>query len=201
MKSLCNSWAKTPDVVVIGGGAIGCSIAYYLQKGGLRVTLVERDKLCSGASGSNQGGATFSRTLPPFTDLAKESQEIFENLNEELGYDIDLEEVNFLLCAVGMNGEKESLLNKTFEEIREIGTECRLLLGKELRELDMPLGPEVQGAIEITRGIYIVWPFKLVFAFARAAENLGARILTSTEVKDIKIKNGRVSSVVTNKGE
>lgn len=201
MNSLGNNGARAPDVVVIGGGAIGCSIAYYLQKGGLRVTLVERNELCSGASGSNQGGATFSRTLPPFTELAKKSQEMFENLEEELGYDIDMEEVSFLLCAVDMNSEKESLLNKTFEEIREIGTECHLLLGNELRRLDMPFCPNVQGAIEITKGIYILWPFKLVLAFAHAAETLGARILTFTEVKDIKVKNNRVSSVVTNRGE
>ena len=188
---------KTPDVVVIGGGAIGCSIAYYLQKGGLKVTLIEKNGLCSGASGSNQGGATFSRTLPPLTDLAKRSHEIFRNLAEELGYDIDLEEVNFLLCAVKMNSEIEQLLRKTYEEIGRIGTECRLLFGKELKTLDMPFGPRVQGAIEIRKGIFTVWPFKVVFSFALAAKRLGASILTGTKVKAIKVRNREVNSVIT----
>jgi len=201
MNSSCNDGKKMPDAVVIGGGAIGCSIAYYLQKGGLKVTLIEKNSLCIGASGSNQGGATFSRTLPPLTDMSKRSHKIFENLSEELGYDIDLEEVNFLLCAVNMNTEIEQLLHKTYREISELGTECRLLLGEELRSLDMPFGPQVQGAIEIRKGIFTVWPFKLVFSFAQAAKRLGASILTSIEVKDIKIKNRKVNSVITEAGE
>ena len=81
---------STLDAVVIGGGVIGCSIAYYLQKGGLMVTLVERENLCSGASGANQGGLTFARFYPPFINLSEESHKIFETLEEELKYSIGL---------------------------------------------------------------------------------------------------------------
>jgi glycine/D-amino acid oxidase-like deaminating enzyme len=193
--------SKTCDAVVVGGGVIGCAVAYYLQKGGLMTTVVERDSLCSAASGANQGGATFSRTLPPFTELARESQRIFENLEEELGCKIELEELNYLLCAIDVDSEKERMLQKTFENLRDIGTECRLFLREGVRKLDMPLGPDVQGAIEITKGIYILWPFKLVFGFALNAEKIGATILASTEVKEIKVTGRRVSSVVTDKGE
>lgn len=48
------------DVVIAGGGVIGCSVAYYLAKKGLKVIVIEKKPgLCSGASGSNQGGCSF----------------------------------------------------------------------------------------------------------------------------------------------
>ncbi len=190
----------TADVVVIGGGVIGCSAAYYLQKAGLQVTLLERDRLCSGASGSNQGGATFSRTLPPSTQLALEGMKLFRNLRGELDYDFELEEVNYLLCAVDMNPQKEDLLKETFHQLRTIGPECRLVLGKELRELDKNIGQSVEAAIVIEKGIYLVWPFKLVYGFAQAAKKLGASILTGTEVTGVQVHKGAVCSVTTNKG-
>lgn len=192
---------KTADVVVIGGGVIGCSTAYYLQKEGLQVTLLERGRLCSGASGSNQGGATFSRTLQPFTQLALESLKLFETLREELDYDIELEEVNYLMCAVDLNPEKEKLLKATFHELRSIGCQCRLVLGKEVRELDRHLGESVEGAIVIEKGIYMVWPFKLVYGLAHAAKKLGATILTGTEVTGLKVEKGAIHSVMTDEGE
>lgn len=192
---------KTADVVVIGGGVIGCSTAYYLQKEGLQVTLLERGELCSGASGSNQGGATFSRTLQPFTQLAMESLKLFENLREELNYDIGLEEVNYLLGAVDLNPEKEKLLKTTFHELRSIGCKCRLVWGKEVRELDRHLGEPVEGAIVIDKGIYMVWPFTLTYGFAHAAKKLGATILTGTEVTGLKVEKGAIHSVMTDEGE
>ena len=100
-----------------------------------------------------------------------------------------------------LNSEKEGLLRKTFEDLCGSGTECRLFLGEEVKKLDIPLGSDVQGAIEITKGIYVLWPFNLVFGFALAAERMGARILTYAEVKEIKVRENSVRSVVTSQGE
>jgi sarcosine oxidase subunit beta len=192
---------NTADVVVIGGGLIGCSTAYYLQKEGLQVSLIERGQLCSGASGSNQGGATFSRTLQPLTQLALESMKIFGHLEEELDYDFEFQQVNYLMCAADLTPKKEEFLKATFDELRRLGAECRLVMGKEVRELDRHFGESIEGGIAIEKGIYMVWPFKLAYGLAHAAKRLGATILTGTEVTGLKVEKGGIRSVKTDYGD
>ena len=95
---------------------------------------------------------------------------LFMNLEEELNYGFELEEVNYLMCAMDLNPEKEKFLKATFDELRSVGSECRLVLGKEVRELDRHLGESVDGAIVIEKGIYMVWPFKLALRIRSRCE-------------------------------
>ena len=90
------------DVVVIGGGVIGCSIAYNLaQKGCNDIILLERDYLASGATGRCGAGIRQQWGTEMNCKLASKSMDVFENINEILGVkrDIELKQEGYLLLA------------------------------------------------------------------------------------------------------
>src|SRR5207245_9974259 len=78
-----------PDVLIVGGGVIGCAVAYELAKEGLRVTLLERAGLCAGASGANAAliwPQAMHRDVA--LDLTRACARLFPTLCDELGSDI-----------------------------------------------------------------------------------------------------------------
>lgn len=78
------------DVAIIGGGIIGCSIAYYLAKAGLTVGLVERDNLAQGTTQAAGGmlGAHSEYINDGFYAFARESQTLYKTFQQEIGIDI-----------------------------------------------------------------------------------------------------------------
>src|SRR5262245_30833203 len=88
------------NVVVIGGGVIGCAVAYYLAKHGASVTIVERDRVGSVASSVNSGVISMSTKRPGRTlSLAMASQRLYQGLATELGTDLDYQVTGSLIVA------------------------------------------------------------------------------------------------------
>lgn len=190
---------KTAEVVVIGGGVIGCSIAYYLAKKGCKVVVIEkREGLCSGASGANQGGCPLQIFKPPILTLVKESLNLFRSLPEEVGYDVECRNTGSLLCSI--NEEQRSAMEMHVQRLRRNGVNVRFLEGNILRELEPSLGKDVVFGTEEQESI-TVNPFKLNYGFAFAANKLGAKFFLSTVVKKIEVSKGNITSVVTDKGK
>ena len=78
------------DVAIVGGGVIGCAVAYYLAKQGARVTVIERAAIGSGASSANPGAIAMATKNPgPALNLAMASQRLYEGLSAELGMDLE----------------------------------------------------------------------------------------------------------------
>jgi len=190
---------KTADVTVVGGGVIGCSIAYYLAKKGVKVVVIEKKEGVSfGASGANQGGCPLQLFEPPVFELARESLKLYKNLSEEIGYDIEYENVGSLVCSVDERQYPD--IEKHFQSKRRKGINVRLIEGYQLRELEPTLGKDViVGVEEWDSGI--VNPFKVNYGFAYAARKLGIGFLFSTEVKKIETNKNKITSVVTDKGK
>jgi glycine/D-amino acid oxidase-like deaminating enzyme len=81
--------AKTADVVVIGGGAVGTSIAYFLAKKNMDVVLIEKGGIATGTSGGCDGNVMLNDTMPGYDcRLKKMSQDLFPVLANELDFDI-----------------------------------------------------------------------------------------------------------------
>jgi len=190
---------KTADAVIVGGGVIGCSVAYYLARKGVKVIVIEKKKgLSFGASGANQGGCPIQLFEPPVLKLARKSLELYRSLPEEIEYDIEYENVGSLVCSV--DEKQYSDVKKHFQGKRREGINVRLIEGHQLRKLEPALGRDVVvGAEEWDSGM--VNPFKVNYGFAYAARKLGTEFLFSTEVKKIKTDKERVTSVVTDRGE
>lgn len=190
---------KTAEVVVIGGGVIGCSIAYYLAKKGCKVVVIEkREGLCSGASGANQGGCSLQIFKPPILTLVKESLNLFRSLPEEIGYDVECRNTGSLLCSI--NEEQRSAMEMHVQRLRRNGVNVRFLEGNILRELEPSLGKDIVFGTEEQESI-TVNPFKLNYGFAYAAKKMGANFFLSTVVKKIEVSKGNITSVVTDKGK
>ena len=189
------------DVVVIGGGINGCAIAYELAKRGKDVIVVERKWLAYGATGRCGAGIRQQWATKENAMLAKKSVEIFEGLGDELGYDIGLRQGGYLIAIHDEEGMKQA--KKNVEMQRSIGLPVRIIGEDEIKEIAPILSPEGMEAIAATfcPTDGHANPFKTTYAYAMAAKRLGAEIYKFTEVKDIKVEEGKVKKVITNRGE
>lgn len=192
---------KSADIVVIGGGVIGCSTAYNLAKlGAGKVVVVEKSYLASGATGRCGAGMRMQWGTETNCLLSRESVKMLSHLPELLNVNIDIEftQNGYLMPAYS---------EKMAEQFKQ-----NLLLQNSL---DIParwLSPEE--SLEIvpflnTKGMFGATycaedghcnPFKVTEAYAQAAKNLNVEIYTDTEVQGIVKKNGKIISVRTNRG-
>ncbi len=221
---------RTPDVVVVGGGVIGCAVAYYMAKRGLAVTLVDQPKRGRATSASAGGlwplgesvglgcGVIYYKamagmgTLPDavhgpgqlprsFLDFAIRSNTMFPELAEELlqksGMDIEFERTSLLFL---MYDEGDVTFAKPLWERCPCGQDrTEWLTPEELAKEEPWVTREVQGALRF-HGDDQVNPYRLADAFRAAARNLGATIITHTEVTGLRITSGRVTAVETATG-
>jgi len=186
------------DVAVIGGGVIGSSIAYYLAKENLKVSLFERGELASGASGANQGAVVAQFFKGRLLDLVTESKKMFRSLVYELGYDFEVDVVGSVICLD--REDQWPVIEANAQELRQKNVSVKLISGKELRELDPDFAEDIPGA-SVCEDDLLLDPIKLVYGFALAAEKLGAEVNKFTEVRKIKLENGEVRSILTDRGE
>ncbi len=188
-----------PDVVIIGGGIIGSCCAYYLAKEGLKVTLVERGKICNEASKSCQGHL-FLWELPEINiKLAKASKKLYWQLNEELNFDIELRNTGSM--SIADSPEAFDSLKNTIQELRSAGVECEILDSEEFTKREPNVTPEIAGGAYFPEDGQLN-PLLATIVIAQAAKKLGAELKTETEVTGIELSpdKSKVIGVHTNKG-
>ncbi|GAB6936079.1 MAG: glycine oxidase ThiO [Bacillota bacterium] len=192
------------DVVIVGGGIIGCAIAYSLAKDGTRVTIVERDTVGAHASSAAAGmlGAQVETTHPgPFVSLCLESRARFARLADELyavtGIDVELNRAGLLRLAQSEE-ERQALLARA-EWQRAFGESAEWLDGSALRDMEPAVSDAVVGALSIP-GDHQVNAAKLTRAFAEAAVRSGARIVEHSAVERFLMDGKRVVGVETETG-
>ena len=186
------------DVLVIGGGAIGTSIAYHLAKCRIDVILVEKDDIASGASGACDG-VVFLQTKKPGVHLqmALESAKMMEHLAGELQRDIEYDKNGGMIVVKSQ--DDMPAMRKRVEQQREIGLEVELLDARQAREMEPCLSPDIAGATHSPMDAQVN-PMSLCLAFAEAAQRMGANILTNTRVTDVLTESGKVKGVLTSRG-
>ncbi|WRS26937.1 FAD-dependent oxidoreductase [Oscillospiraceae bacterium MB08-C2-2] len=189
------------DVVVIGGGIIGCSVAYYLAKQGQKILLLEKTDHAQGSAGATDGVVSYHTKKPgPQMDLAVKSIEMFQGLSDELGEDIE-----FLANCGGMQPAEDKaqwdMLCAIGEQQRKSGINMRMISGKEACEMEPMLAPDLYGALYAPCGGKVE-PIRLTMAFLHAAKRLGATVRNHTEVTEIRRNSaGAVTAVITADGE
>jgi len=188
------------DVVIVGGGINGCSLAYQLAKKGLEVVLLEKNYIASGATGRCGAGIRQQWSTKENVKLAMESVKIFERLSREFG-DIGFRQGGYLIAIHDDNEMKQA--EKNVEMQRSLGLKVSIIDSDEIIKIVPILDVEGMHAIGATfcPTDGHADPFKTTFAYAREAVKNGAEILTHTEVKAISKNNGRINSVKTDNGE
>lgn len=189
----------TTDVAVIGGGAIGTAVTYYLAKQGVNVVLVDRNDVCSGTSSACDKAVSMQTKNPGLPlELALESLELYRTLADELEYDIEFQQCGGM---IPIENEVQLAIMKNFiKQQRSIGLNVDLLDINDARKIQPSFSPNlVASTYSPTDGR--VNPLHLTFGFAQAAKRKGAIIKTGAEVKEIITKAGAVDKIVTTAGD
>lgn len=191
---------KKADIVIIGGGVVGCSIAYNLAKlGAKNIILLEKNTLSSGATGRCGAGIRQQFGTKMNCILARESIKIFENLSQELEYDIELNQSGYLILAYTEKEVNQFKKNVALEQ--SLNIKARFITVEEAKEIVPPLNTEGILAATFCPTDGHANPFKTNFAYAEAAERLGVKIYNFTEVKEIETENHKIVAVNTDKGK
>ena len=188
------------DVVVIGGGVLGCAIAYELAKRGQKVSLIERKWLAYGATGKCGAGIRQQWSTKENALLAKKSVEMFEHLDEELKSDIELRQGGYLIAVHNEVDMQQAKKNVSMQ--RSIGLPVTIIDEHEIQEiapiLDMKGMKAIAATFCPTDGH--ANPFLTTYAYAMAAKREGVDLHKFTEVKNLRINDGAISGVITNTG-
>lgn len=190
---------KTAEIVIIGGGILGTSTAYYLVKQAQKnVVLLEKNILAQGSTGLCVGGIRQQFSLPANILLSQETVSLFEHFNEEFPVDIGFHQVGYLFLAQKEETWKEFLTSTAVQ--RQYKVPVELLSPEETKQRWPYL--EVKDIAGSTFGPKDGYadPYSVAMAFANKARKLGARIFEKTKVTGIRVKSGQVTDVETTKG-
>ena len=191
-------------VAIVGGGVIGCSIAYYLRNAGADVVLLERGELAGEASGAAAGLLILpdrAATPGPFRDLCITSldmyRELIPRIEKESGIDVRCLASGILVTAE--TPERVPILRSFAKWQREQGGEADWVEGEALKALEPALGPRVRGAVYTSDDLNVD-PGLVTQAIGRAAERAGVDIRTNVAVGGFRKRSGRVESILTSNG-
>ncbi len=188
------------QVVVVGGGIIGCSVAYHLTKVGITdVLLLERKILTSGTTWHAAGLVGQLRATQNLTRLAQYTTKLFATLEEETG-----QATGFLMngsLSVANNAERFEELKRGASMAKVFGLEVDVITPKEAADM-WPLmnASDLVGAVWLP-GDGRTNPSDTTMALAKGAQQGGATIMEGVTVTGIHQKDGCVSGVVTEQGD
>lgn len=192
-------------IVIVGGGVIGCSIAYHLAKRGFQVHLLERDEMGAQASGAAAGLFSWLKPMSKmdaYNRLLLASRNLFPSLVAELeeatGIVVEYEQCGTLRTI--QHAVRIRRVQPWARACQAAGLQVALLTEAETRQLEPLLAPEICGAISFPDEGQ-VRATRMVEALAQAARSYGATLRTHTAVVGVEQAHGRVIAVKTAEGE
>jgi sarcosine oxidase subunit beta len=192
--------SRTADVVIIGGGCMGASVAYFLSRLGItNVVLVEREaQLGTGSTGRNAGGVRHQFSTPSNIALSIESIRLFERFEEEVGQSIDLHQDGYLFLLSSPATVDAFRANVALQ--RSLGVVVDWLTAADAAGLVPGLAVDGVLAATFCAKDGIADPNGVTAGFAKRAQSAGVQIERKTEVTGVTIDRGRVTGVITTQG-
>ena len=194
-------WPRRSRVVIVGGGVIGCSVAYHLAHlGWPDVVVLERDRLTSGTTWHAAGlMTTFGSTSATSVELRMYTRDLWGRLEAETGHGTGFEALGFVELAA----DEDRL-----EEYRRVAAFNRLL-GNDVEEISPD---EIQRLFPLARvddvraGFYLrkdgrVNPVDATMALAKGARQKGVTIVEGVSVTGVLTRNRRATGVTTTRGD
>ena len=193
------NWDRRVHILIIGGGAIGTSLAYHLGRDGAKdVLLVEKAQLTEGCTWHAAGLVGQLRGKKNLTRLMQNSVAVFDRLEAETGQHISWKKVGSLRLA--SSAARWSEIQRSMGQAKSFGVECQSLSAAEAKKLFPYITTDgVEGAAYILGDGYID-PYSLTMAYAKGARANGVKIEEGVCVEGIVLEGRRAVGVVTNKG-
>lgn len=187
------------DIVVIGGGVIGTSVAYHLAEKGFQVAVVERGDIASGTSSHCDAVALICDKKPGLdTEMGYASIQVFKDLTEKFSYDFEFCQRGSLYVC-----ETEQEYEVAADYVRQQqadGYEMRMVDNKEMQEIEPFLATDLVGGIWTVPDASMN-PYKLCYAFVEEGKKLGMKVFTHHTVQGVeRDEKGAVSGVITDRG-
>lgn len=190
--------SETADILIIGGGVMGCSIAYYLaQQHAGKIVVLERQAICSGTTGRS-GAIVRQHYSNDFTiRMAKESLHVFAHFSEIVGGDCGFMPTGMLVLTDEPGADA---LRANVQMQQEQGVATRLIAGQEVSEV-----ASGYSGVDVALACYeedagVADPMATTSCFARRARDYGAIIHEGIAVKRILTESERVTGVETAQG-
>ena len=191
--------AETADILVIGAGIVGCSLAYQLAlQGAPRVAVIDKDLICSGSTGRSAGGIRQQFATDLNVRLSLESIRMFERMPEELGVDPAFRRVGYLFLA---STEAELALFRQNAALQQRhGVPVQVVGPDDIRRLVpfVQLDGILGGTFCPTDGYAA--PYEVTMGYAAAARRRGVTIHEQRPVTAVLRQSGRVVGVETPAG-
>jgi len=194
------------DVVIVGAGVHGLATAYYLgSRHGIRsVALLEKGYLGSGNSGRNTAIIRSNYRTPEGIPFYQASVKLYEELSRELGWNMLFSQCGHLTLAhtdSAVNG-----LRVRAENNQVLGVDSRMIFPDEIRRLVPAMDLSNRPRFPVLAALYhppggIIRHDAVVWGYARACDRMDIDIHTFTEVTGMRVEDGKVRSVLTNRGE
>lgn len=187
---------NTAEVVIVGGGIIGCASAYYLAKKGCSVIVLEgSDYIGNGGSSRNGGGVRQSGRDPRELPMVMWGiRNVWPTLSEELGVDVEYTQKGNL--RLGKTPAHLQILQGLTDRAVACGLDVRMISGAEVREINPYLSEEVIGASWCPTDGHAN-PLTATLGYYRRARELGVRFITGEPVEKLVMVKGKVRKVVT----
>ncbi|MGB3899631.1 MAG: FAD-dependent oxidoreductase [Mesorhizobium sp.] len=191
---------ESAQIVIVGGGVIGCSIAYHLAKAGTTdIVVLEQFQLTHGATWHAAGVVGQLRNSQNVTRMLRRSVALYDTLEADTGQVIDWKQVGSLRIASSKDRMKE--FRRSATTARSFGMEMELLTPKEAQDLFPIMTLDgVEGATYIASDGYVD-PASLCQALAAGARKRGVKFVQGCEVTGFSIENRRVTAVETSMGK
>ncbi len=187
------------QVVIIGGGVGGCSIAYHLTKMGWKdIVLIERHELTAGSTWHSAGLVGQLRSDANLTRMMYYSTALYRQLSDETGVDPGWREVGGIRLA--SSPERMEDIKRTVGMARSFGMPMEILNPQETYELFPLISMEGVVGAAYTPNDGVIDPTGLTNSLAAGAKSRGAKFIMETDVEGINLKNGQIDEVVTNRG-
>ncbi|OPA17274.1 glycine oxidase [Bacillus cereus] len=186
------------DVLIIGGGIIGCSIAYYTSKYGRDVTIIEKGEFVSGTSSRCDGNILAIDKDPGFdSQMSLVSQKLVNDLSEELEHSFEYRAPGSILVCE--SDEEMEAARQWVNRQKEAGLPFRMLDRQDIREESPFFAEDLLGGLECATDS-TVNPYLLAFSLLSEAQKFGAKAFKQTEVKSMEIETDGSFVVETTNG-
>jgi sarcosine oxidase subunit beta len=187
------------ELVIVGGGIVGLSLAYHLARLGFTdVVVLEQGYLCFGASGRNGGGVRQQWSTEENIRLMKESVQMFRRLSTETGYNVWFRQGGYLFLA--RDAATAATLEANVKLQNRCGVPTRLISASEARRIVPGLEPEGIEVCAYNPTDGVLFPFPAVWGMAEMCRKLGVDIETFTRVTAIEARGREIVKVVTDRG-